>query len=504
MDKFKVLLVIVLVSLLLWACHSTGSENGEKSTIGVDLSKTPAHPATAMSLPTSTPQPTPTMPPTAPVRRLDWNINIEPIIPTPTNFTPGEYGVGKAVMSQQGRMAVTVAGMLYVQSADGSDRYHEIAQDAYPVSWSPDGSMLLYCQVEDSSEGLSDILIYQAEMDRSVSLFDIIDNLSQGPNYMYLLGDTTWSFDSTKIYFTDFITDQLVTVDLVEGKMWHFINFKITNLWDFAPGFVIVENHCGSPCETFGAYTHSGEKIWGLPWATAGLFDISLDKSRLINTGRVDTHMDTLTIEEIDLSDGSMEVIWSLEDWSEGEYFTLFFPPALSDDEQYISFSLGEYMRPRGLMVIDRNGDVLAEIPDAVFPVWGRGLEMVFLLVHFEEEDYESLFYYNIEENRVVTLLEDVGEHSFNPQYYPDMFWSPDKSLFTYTSFDEAEGVAGLFIWDPALGESVLIFAEESEHRFSNLTWSPDSSRLYFLAKKGLLAYRVADESLIVIASMGN
>jgi WD40 repeat protein len=298
--------------------------------------------------------------------------------------------------------------------------------------------------------------------------------------------------------------DQLVTVDLVEGKLWQFTMYKITNLWDFAPGFVIIENHCGTVCETFGAYSYSGEKIWGLPWATAGLFDTSTDKSRLINTGRSDTHIDTLTIEEIDLMDGSMDVIWSLDDWSESEYFTLFFPPALSADEQYISFSLGGEYSPKKLMVIDRSGEVLADVPYGVFPIWGRGLEIVYLLFHFDEDINESLIYYNIEEDRFITLLDDIGPHSRKLEYYPEMVWSPDKKLFAYMSLDEARGVTELFVWDPALGESVLVYTEESDRRVSNLTWSPDSSRLYFSTRKGLLAYQVADQSLVVIALAGD
>lgn len=437
--------------------------------------------------------------PTAPVRRLDWSLNNVPIIPVPTGFVPGEYGVGPAVMSRQGRVAVGVARTIYVQSADGSDRYEAIDHGAGPASWSPDGSMLLYCRVGDSPYGCADIRIYQVEENYSFSLSEVIPDFPKPP---YSLG-STWSFDSTKIYFTDLVADQLVTVDIVEGEMWQFINFTITNLWDFAPGYVIVENHCGSPCETIGAYTYSGEEIWSLPWYTAGLFDLNHDKSRLLNTGRVDTQMDTLTIEEIDLTDGSMEVIWSLEDWSEDVYFTLFFPPALSDDEQYISFSLGENMRPRNLVVIDRNGVLMAEVPDAVFPIWGRGLEMVFVLAHFEEEYYLSLIYYDVEQNQFATLLEDMGSCVANPKHRPEMLWSPDKTLFAYTSYNEANGITELFIWDPTLGESVLVYAEEAERRISNLTWSPDSGRLYFSAKKGLLAYQVVDQSLIAIASTG-
>ena len=402
-------------------------------------------------------------------------------------------------MSAQGRLAVSVAGTLYIQSADGSDRYAAADHGAGPVSWSLDGSMLLYCRVGDSPYGCSDIRIYQVEENHSFSLSEVIPDFPKPP---FSLG-STWSFDSTKIYFTDLIADQLVTVDLAGRKMWHFINYSITNLWDFAPGFMIVENHCGSPCETVAAYTYSGEKIWSLSWATAGLFDISRDKSRLINTGRVDTDFDTLTVEEIDLSDGSMEVLWSLEDWLGSVYFTLFFPPALSDDERYISFSLGENSRPRNLMIIDRNGDVLADVPDAVFPIWGRGLEMVFLLAHFEEEGNVSLIYYNIEENRLVTLLEDIGSCFTSPKYCPEMLWNPDKTIFTYTRFDETEGIAELFIWDPALGQSTLVYAEGAEERLSNITWSPDSKRLYFSTQKGLLAYQAADQRLIVIASTG-
>ena len=124
-------------------------------------------------------------------------------------------------------------------------------------------------------------------------------------------------------------------------------------------------------------------------------------------------------------------------------------------------------------------------------------------MVHVDEDDDESLIYYNIEEDRFITLLEDFGTHSHNPKYYPDMVWSPARTLFAYTSFNEVDGITELFIWGPDLGESVLVYTEESEQRIFNLTWSPDSDRLYFSARTGLLAYQVADQRLIVIAETG-
>jgi hypothetical protein len=337
--------------------------------------------------------------------------------------------VEKPIVSVAGQVAIIINKVLFVEQSAGSNDFQEIDRKVRDAYWSDDGGELYYYREVASYE--------QPEVYK-------------------------WSADKN-------------TPELVHGiDLSQPITDVLTKTYQIAPDRILVQWHCGSPCERLSVQDEQGHQIWSLPWATAGLFAFSPDQTYLINTGRVDIDITYATVDRIDLRTGDIQEIWQTPH-KQGEFFSLFWQPSFSPDGKFISFNYGDPpYEPGTLHIIDTLGQDHWQLDGDSFLVdWQPNSDGLIALQ--QSEDHQSQLLYltlNAPISHTITMLTSVE--------FVEGKWNPDSHQLAYSIFDKASGVSELYLWQLDSLRDILIFTSSNSEVICDLTWLPNGQELYF------------------------
>lgn len=427
-------------------------------------------------------------------------------MPAQIPTTTPSPGILRPILSRDGQLAFIKNQMLMVETAPRNGDFTEIAQFVNDGAWSPDGLKLAFF-INDIPDNLDNenVSVWEAGTNTITSLGDIVSDfppelplLSEGNNRVLHLENLKWSPNNESISFT--VWD---TLEAGIGGVWiaDFINanfnlavqeFSTYQSWWINENTVLVDWHCGSPCEGLTAYKN-GELLWELPWQTAGQFALSLNNEFLINTGRIMGREPFATVEEIDLATGEIKIIWEA---TEQGYFPLF-STNLSPDNNFISFHFGGsdlWLDPGNLYIIDRNGRSYGQRPNSVIMDWRPGGGPV--VQESVAEGQTQLVYWPLDGEAVRVF---VSPNSF---VFGEGKWSGDGRFFIYSAVDEAENKSYLYLWQSENDAPTLLHSGAGTDGFRNFAWLPDSTGVYFnLGQMELWKFEVETKSPTLIAS---
>jgi hypothetical protein len=404
MAVWRWLIIGFLVLLCLGACTAVPDPTPTPVQNVAEVATLVVERPSATSLPTLTPTPQPTNTPELVVTDEMPRVTAVPTVtPVPT-FTPipsptpdphlsqvsnSNGGISHVTVSSLGQLAFIEGSVLWVETAAGAGEFVEVGRYAQPAVWSPDGSQLLYSltntfDIFHDPNASFEQRLWSAVDGSDISLSELITNYSSPP---YNVFQAFWSPDSTKILMQATLDKRheddiiaydniLLTIDFSQHTLKddRFISSKVYPVW-FAHDVYILRYHCGSPCAGFASQNYFGESLW-FEGSTTGFVDFAATDNFMILAGHTDVPPPySSTLDEINLLTGEKRVIWEAP--SDGDYFTPFFDPSISPDEQFIAFNYGGGPHVQEvtyvLYVIDRNGQEIGQYPRSSFVDPGSG-----------------------------------------------------------------------------------------------------------------------------------
>jgi Tol biopolymer transport system component len=270
-----------------------------------------------------------------------------------------------------------------------------------------------------------------------------------------------------------------------------FISSKVYPVW-FAHDVYILRYHCGSPCAGFASQNYFGESLW-FEGSTTGFVDFAATDNFMILAGHTDVPPPySSTLDEINLLTGEKRVIWEAP--SDGDYFTPFFDPSISPDEQFIAFNYGGGPHVQEvtyvLYVIDRNGQEIGQYPRSSFVDWRPNGELT--INRILESDVNQLVNLTASGESQIIFTTEPGTFLAKVAFYEkgDGKWSPDGRYFIFTTENYEKDLTQLYVWLSETEEVRLVLTEDQDYG-SQFIWLPDSTAFYFIINGVIWRYEM-------------
>gem|GEM_PF-3382099 len=382
--------------------------------------------------------------------------------------------VSEPILSSRGQLALIVHGVLFVETEPARGQFQEIDRLVSRASWSPDGSKLIYphYSADDSTANKSDFRLWLADEKRVEPLSKFVGSFSHP-----FTVKSVWT-SNDKLFFINLQDSEVSLADLTRHTFTPLLRMMSdAYVYPINSDLFLFQSHCGSPCENLEGYNYAGRRQWSLPWSTAGLFAISPDNKFLIVTGTghsFDPTIQTATVNEVNLLTGQVSPIWNSGVPTEEKYFPLFDKPSISPDGALVSFYFGDSDDPFELgtfYVIDRAGNIQTQIENAQLLDWcpTGGLTLWQKL----SNDQTRVAFLSTDNSALQTVT------NLDTATVSQGRWSPDGHYFVFGTFD-ANSNPTLYLWEQDTQQLQKIASTDGEMHFTNITWLPDSKRLYY------------------------
>jgi hypothetical protein len=449
----------------------------------------PAVIAAGLPAPTRTAVPptatqTPTATPPSGVTVLPPITTTPPAEPTP--IATSDISRFSVFISSQGQLAYVDDLRLFVENPVGSGEFVLISEAAGTISWSPDGSKLLF-NVGEEEIGLTDYLVWYADTAELRSLKASIHNFPQQPSHDYALAiypclqpSALWLPDSERILFQNLedrsegdpettytsLTDlnQATHITLAQTNPRRSCVFPINN--ELYLDVSIYVNGSGGT-----AIDYTGQVSWQFG-ADINLRDQNTWQSIATQAFHFRANYGgelPLALEALDMQTGAVSLLW--ED-TEGIFGNHGYWLSLSPQGRFIAFHAGQ-REPPGyvLFVIDTNGNEIDRYVQTEHVFW-RNNDEGYIMDRQLNGGQTLPIYVSLPDGKEQALQPALTGLFFNGE------WSPDGRYFAYQSYDSHD--LQLYLWQVGQREANLIYTfDNSDIQRAGMDWHPNSNQLY-------------------------